>query len=209
MPVRRRQLLALGLGAFFAHGARAQRRYRMGYLGSGSAEYMIRLPQALFGSLRRLGFREGDNLAVERRFAEGRFERLPRLAAELVALKPDLMFTAASQASLAASRATSTIPIVFVAVSDPVGLGIVKSLARPGTNATGFSLQNIEVHAKRVQLLHEALPHVRRLAVLHNPLNVVGERMLHVTSSRPYSKASSKRGRMRCTCSRTLFRSCI
>jgi putative ABC transport system substrate-binding protein len=130
--------------------------------------------------LRKLGYSEGENLIVERRFAEGRLERLPALAAELVALKPDVIFAGASQAALAAAGATGTIPIVFVAVSDPVGLGIVKTLARPGTNATGLSAQNIEVHSKRLQLLKEVFPSASRVTVLHNPLNVVERQMLAV-----------------------------
>lgn len=97
--------------------------------------------KALFGRLEALGYREGHNLVVDLRFGEGRLDRLPALAAELVALKPDVLFTAATQATLAASRATSTIPIVFVAVTDPVGLGIIKTLRQPGTNATGLSNQ--------------------------------------------------------------------
>jgi putative ABC transport system substrate-binding protein len=152
----------------------------MGFISAQSARAIAHLQLRLSTRLRELGLREGENLVVERRYAEGRFERLPALAGELVALKPDIIFAGASQATLAVARATSTIPIVFVAVSDPVGLGIVKSLARPGTNATGLSAQNIEVHSKRLQLLREVFPGAKRVAVLHNPLNLVERRMLAV-----------------------------
>jgi putative ABC transport system substrate-binding protein len=179
----RRQLLVGSGAALFLAAARvnAQSRiYRMGFLSAQSPAAIAHLQMSLFTELRKLGYTEGQNLIVERRFAEGRLERLPALARELVALKPDVIFAGASQAALAAARATSTIPIVFVAVSDPVGLGIVKSLARPGTNATGLSAQNIEVHSKRLQLLKEVFPSASRVTVLHNPLNVVERQMLAV-----------------------------
>lgn len=150
----------------------------MAFLSAQSHAAIPHLQQALFGTLRQLGYREGDNLIVERRFAEGRLERLPALAAELAALKPDVIFAGASQATLAASKATSTIPIVFAAVSDPVGMGVVKSFARPGTNATGLSAQNIEIQSKRLQLLREVFPAASRVTVLYNPLNLVEQRML-------------------------------
>lgn len=179
----RRQVLAAGAGVLWmsAAPARAQpRKYRLGFITAQSADAIQHLHRRLFSGLNQLGFTEGQNLIVDRRYAEGRFERLPALAAELVALKPDVIFSSASQATLAVTRATSTVPIVFVAVSDPVGLGIVKSLARPGTNATGLSAQNIEVHSKRLQLLREVFPAAKRVAVLHNPLNLVEGQMLAV-----------------------------
>jgi putative ABC transport system substrate-binding protein len=151
--------------------ARAQpRTYRIGYLAGGKSDPGP-FQEVFFGRLGELGYREGRNLVVERRFADGRLDRLPALAAELVALKPDALFAVASQAALAAARATTTIAIVFMAVPDPVGLGIVKTLARPGTNATGLSFQNLETQAKRLQLLKETFPPASDVAVLHNPLN--------------------------------------
>ncbi len=113
----------------------------------------------------------GSNLLVERRFANGRFDQLPALAAELVALKPDIMFAAGSQAALSASKTTRTIPIVFMAVSDPVGMGIIRALRQPGTSATGLSNQADEFGIKLLQLLKEAFPSASRVAVLHDPLN--------------------------------------
>lgn len=180
--VTRRRQVVLGGGAVLLlaalHGNAQPRKYRMGFLNTQSSESVAHLHAALFARLRQLGYVEGENLIVERRYAEGRFDRLPALAAELVALKPDVIFVGASQAALTMAKATSTIPIVFVAVSDPVGLGIVKTLARPGTNATGLSAQNIEIHSKRLQLLKELFPTASRVTVLHNPLNVVERQML-------------------------------
>lgn len=179
--MKRRAFVAACVTVMASAGVRAQQRtYRMAFLSAQLSSAIVHLEQELTGSLRRLGYHEGQNLQVDRRYAEGRLERLPALAAELVALKPDVFFASASQSALAASRATSTIPIVFVAVSDPVGLGLVKSLARPGTNATGLSAQNIEVHAKRLQLLKEAFPAASRVTVIHNPLNAVEHSMLDV-----------------------------
>jgi putative ABC transport system substrate-binding protein len=172
--VQRRQFLVRSVSLALLAGARVEaqpRTYRMAYLVGSSDATTAHLQKVLFGGLEELGYREGRNLTVERRFAEGRVERLPALAAELVALKPDVIFAGASQAALAASKATSTIPIVFVGVPDPVGTGIVRSLGRPASNATGLSAQSIEIHSKRLQLLKEVFPSSSRVAVLHNPLN--------------------------------------
>jgi putative ABC transport system substrate-binding protein len=115
-----------------------QRIHRLGYLSGGAATSSAAYSAAFLSRLEELGYRAGHNLAVERRFAESQLDRLPELAAELVALKPDILFAAGSQATLAVSKATRTIPIVFVAVTDPVGLGIVKMLgtARHQRNRT-------------------------------------------------------------------------
>jgi putative ABC transport system substrate-binding protein len=134
--------------------------------------------RTLFAALAERGYRERDNLVVERRFAEGRLDRLPALAAELVALKPDILFATGSQATLEASKATRTIPIVFVAVSDPVGMGIIKALRQPGTNATGLTNQAEEFYIKLLQLLKEAFPSASRVAVLHDPTNLPLVQML-------------------------------
>ena len=174
IDVQRRQFLVRSIALTLLAGIRVEaqpRTYRMAYLAAGSNAASAHLQKALFDRLEELGYREGRNLVVERRFAEGRLERLPELAAELVALKPDIFFVNATQATLAASKATSTIPIVFAGVADPVGSGIIKSLGRPGTNATGLSAQNIEIQGKRLQLLKEVFPSASRVAVLHNPLN--------------------------------------
>lgn len=171
--VRRRQFL-FATGALLAAplaGKAQPRTYRIAYLSGGFSGPPAHLPKALFDSLAELGYREGQNLVVERRYAKGQLERLPALAAELVALKPELIFAIGAQPSLVVSKATSTIPIVFVGVGDPVGRGIVRSLARPGTNATGLSAQSVEIHGKRLQILKEAFPSASRVAVLYSPLN--------------------------------------
>jgi putative ABC transport system substrate-binding protein len=134
--------------------------------------------RTLFAALAERGYRERDNLVVERRFAEGRLDRLPALAAELVALKPDILFATGSQATLEASKATRTIPIVFVAVSDPVGMGIIKALRQPGTNATGLTNQAEEFYIKLLQLLKEAFPSASRVAVLHDTTSLPLVQML-------------------------------
>jgi putative ABC transport system substrate-binding protein len=125
--------------------------------------------EALLQGLRELGYVEGQNLAIERRWAEGRAERYHELAAELVALKPDMIVAAFTPSVSAAKRATSTIPIVMAIAGDPVGTGLVASLARPGANITGMSLQNSpELAGKRLELLKEAVPSVSRVGVLVN-----------------------------------------
>jgi putative ABC transport system substrate-binding protein len=126
----------------------------------------------------RMGYRTGQNLIVEIRAAGGRLDRLPALAAELVALKPDILFASGTQATLVLSKATKTIPIVFVAVTDPDGLGIVKSLRQPGTNATGLSNQTDEAQIKLLQLVKDAFPTASDVAILINPLNVSDVRQL-------------------------------
>jgi len=118
------------------------------------------------GGLRGLGYVEGKNTVIEWRLAEGRLERLPALAAELVRLKVDVIVAPSAPYVEAARDATATIPIVFVLVPDPVALGFVKSLARPGGNMTGLASLAIELHGKRLELLKEAVPGIARIAVL-------------------------------------------
>jgi len=123
--------------------------------------------------LRELGYVEGQNIALEVRWAEGRYERLPALVAELVRLKVDVLVVGTTPGALAAKSATRTIPIVMYAVGDPVGSGLVASLARPGGNLTGLSLFNREISGKRLELLKESLPSISRVAVLTNPGNPI------------------------------------
>ena len=155
-------------------GAQAQQAakvWRIGVLaGSAPSTPEASRPwEALFEGLRELGYIEGQNLAVERRWADGRAERYHELAAELVASKPDLIVAQATPAISAAKRATSTIPIVMALVGDPVSTGLVASLARPGGNITGMSLQNSpELAGKRLALLKEFFPSVSRVGVLVN-----------------------------------------
>jgi putative ABC transport system substrate-binding protein len=178
MTTRRELLTGAASFAMTSWASAEQRPHRLAYLVPASPAVNAPNQRALFRALAALGYREGHNLVVERRFAEGRFDRLSALAAELVALRPDVLFAAGSQATLAASRATKTIPIVFVAVSDPVGMGIIKALRRPGTNATGLSNQAEEFQIKILQLIKEVFPSASRVALLHDPTNLPLVRML-------------------------------
>ena len=128
--------------------------------------------------LRDVGYVEGKNLVIEFRWAEGKFDRLPELAAELVRLNVDVILTAGSPAIRAAKNATTTIPIVMVTSGDPVAFGFVASLARPGGNITGSSIFSPELSAKRLELLKEILPRAQRVAVLFNPDNSINQRNL-------------------------------
>lgn len=171
---RRRQFLFRCSALALLAGARAEaqpRTHRMAFLFGASAADASQLRKALFDRLAEIGYKEGQNLALEQRYAEGRLERLPALAAELVTLKPDVIFAVGTQAALACAKATSAIPIVFILVADPIASGLVKSLRRPGGNVTGVSAQIAEIQGKRLQLLKDALPSVSRVAVLHDPHN--------------------------------------
>src|SRR5258706_15945430 len=140
---------------------------RIGILIAASASFYSARVEALRQRLRELGYVEGESIVIEYRYAEGRLERLPDLAAELVRLKVDVIVTAPTQAALAAKKATATIPIVFTDIaSDPVGSGLVSSLARPGGNITGLSVLARDLDGKRLELLKEAFPKVARVALL-------------------------------------------
>ena len=123
--------------------------------------------------LRGLGYVEGQNIALEERWAEGKYDRLPSLAAELVRLNVDIIVTASTPAAQAGQQATKSIPIVMTLVSDPVESGLVGSLARPGGNVTGLSLMHPELTWKRLELLKEVIPKLSRVAVLSNPANSI------------------------------------
>ena len=150
---------------------------RIGYLSGGSPSGPPPLGGPFQQALADLGYVEGRDIAFEFRWAEGRADRLPALAAELVRLKVDLLFTIGTQAALAARDATKTIPIVFAAVGDPVGTGVVASMARPGGNATGVANVFVDISAKLLELLKEAVPAVSRvavIAVMSNPAMQLG-----------------------------------
>jgi len=171
-------ILALALGCLVAsHAAEAQqpgKGYRIGVLGPGYAADNIFLLENLRRGLRELGYVEGRNLTLEVRWAEGRPERLTDLAAELVRLPVDLIVTVATLAVQAAKHTTTTLPIVAAIMGDPVELGIVESVARPGGNITGLFFSERELAVKRLELLKEAVPGVTRVAVLlwaASPLN--------------------------------------
>jgi ABC-type uncharacterized transport system substrate-binding protein len=141
---------------------------RIGYLASNLANN-AHLTEAFRQGLRDLGYVEGRNVVIEYRDAEGKFERLPALAAELVALKVDVILAGDTAQALAAKQATKTIPIVFAAAGDAVTGGLISSLARPGGNVTGLSMLAPELVSKRLELLKQAVPRVSRVAVLWQP----------------------------------------
>jgi putative ABC transport system substrate-binding protein len=146
---------------------------RIGWLSNASRTPEVsHLLEAFSQGLRELGYVEGQNIAIEYRFAEGRPERLPGFAAELLGLKVDIIVTPNPTATQAAQQATRTVPIVMLGVADPVGSGLVASLARPGGNITGLSgTASSGLEGKRLELLREAVPKVSRVAVLRNPTN--------------------------------------
>ena len=144
--------------------------YRLGYLSTPTRQSVERVVEALLRKLRELGWVEGQNLIIEYRWAEGNVERLPELAAELVRLKVDIIVAPAGSAALAARNATRTIPIVTIFAGDPVELGLVTSLGRPGGNVTGTTFTpSPQLFAKQLQILKEAVPRVSRVAFLLNP----------------------------------------
>jgi putative tryptophan/tyrosine transport system substrate-binding protein len=172
--MRRREFIALLGGGVVAWPLAAAAQTppkipRVGYAGVGSPAVGGRSFEAFRQGLRTLGYVEGQTIVLEVRWAEGRFERIPELVAELVRLKVDLLVAPNSPVALAAKSATRTIPIVMFA-GDPVGLGLVASLARPGGNLTGLSYLNIEINSKRLELIKQLVPVLTRVAVLRNPM---------------------------------------
>jgi putative tryptophan/tyrosine transport system substrate-binding protein len=143
--------------------------WRVGFLSPVSASSSSQNTDAFLKGMRELGYVEGRNLVIEWRFADGKFERLPGLAADLVLLKMDVIVAAASPAIGAAQKATTTIPIVMATTGDPVGSGFVKSLARPGGNITGLSSMGGDIGPKLFDLLHSVVPKLSRVAVLVTP----------------------------------------
>jgi putative ABC transport system substrate-binding protein len=178
--MRRRDLLiALGGAAAMPVAVRAQqtvKRATLGLLGSSTATAQREWTAALQKRLRELGWIEGDNFTIEYRWAEGRTERLSALADELVRLKVDVIVTHNTPPTLAAKKATSTIPVVFATAGDAVGSGIVASLARPGGNVTGLSSLQPDTAGKRVELLRELIPGLRQLAALLDVENPFSKR---------------------------------
>ena len=171
--MKRREFITLLGGAAVAWpvAARGQQREKLptiGFLGAASASAMKSWLDAFVARLRELGWIEGRTVAIEIRWAEGRRERVAEIAAEFVQLKVDVIVTSATPPTLAAKQATAVIPIVFAAVSDPVGPGLVASLARPGGNVTGLANQTSDTGGKKLELLREAVPGLRRLAIMAN-----------------------------------------
>ena len=171
--MRRREFITLlgGAAAAWPLAARAQQTAKLptiGFLGANMPSVQSRWTAAFVQRLRELGWIEGRNVAIEYRWAETRFERSPEIIAEFARLKVDVIVTHATENILAAKQGTSVTPIVFAAVADPIGIGVIDSLSRPGGNITGLSNQFTDAAAKRVELLREILPDLHRLAVLAN-----------------------------------------
>jgi putative tryptophan/tyrosine transport system substrate-binding protein len=171
---RREFITGLGAAAMAAssNAARAQQPGRLpiiGYLGPSSPENTGPNTAAFLQRLRDLGWVERRTITIEHRWAEGRPERVAEIAAEFVRLRVDIIVTTATNDTIAMKQATSVIPIVFAVSSDPVGTGLVASLARPGGNVTGLSVQSPETAGKRIELIHEIVPGLHRLAILANP----------------------------------------
>jgi len=180
MNNRRKLLVTLGAGALaFAappgsFGQQQGKVWRVGILSPTSASLSSPNTGAFLKGMRELGYVEGKNLVIEWRFADGKLERLPDLAAELVQLKVDIIVTAGATAISAAQKATTTIPIVMASTGDPVGSGFVKSLARPGGNITGLSNMAGDIAAKFIDLLRSVVPKLSRVAML-TPSTTYGE----------------------------------
>jgi putative ABC transport system substrate-binding protein len=171
--IRRRQCIILlgGVAAAWPLAARAQQARKVptiGFLGAATPSATSPWTAPFVRRLRELGWIEGRTVAIEYRWAQGRAERFAGIAEELVALKVDVIITHSTEPVIAAKQATSAIPIVFANAGDPVGAGLVASLARPGGNITGLSIQGPDTVGKRLELLREVAPDIRRLAVLAN-----------------------------------------
>ena len=176
MKTRREFLITLGAGALaapwtsLAQQASGKAR-RIAFLGMATASTYTPHVEVFKAGLRDAGYREGKDIAIEYRYADGKYERLAELAAELVRMKPDVIVTHGTPATAAAKKATSSIPVVMVSIADPVASGLVASLGRPGGNLTGLSNLQGDVVAKHMELLAQVLPGRAVFAVLRNPTN--------------------------------------
>jgi len=170
--MRRRDFIAAVGGAVVGPlAARAQQPAKqptIGFLGSGTLEGQGQWVAAFLQRLRELGWIEGRNITIEYRWAEGNSDRADELAAELVRRRVDVIVTYANPIVLAVKRSTSTIPIVFTAAADPLGTGLVSTLARPGGNVTGLSVEATDLGSKRLELLRDVVPNFRRLGIMAN-----------------------------------------
>jgi putative tryptophan/tyrosine transport system substrate-binding protein len=190
MDNRRNLIIALGAGALIASlPAFAQQPppkfAHIGFLGNSTPVLEANLVEAFRRGMQDLGYKEGQNFAIEYRWAQGKYERFPALVAELLAHKVDVIVTAGTPAAQAVKKGTSSVPLVMVAVGDPVGTGIVASLNRPGGNITGLSSIAPELEGKRLELLREVSPKLSHVAVFWNPLNA-----FHVSAMKHLRAAS-------------------
>jgi putative tryptophan/tyrosine transport system substrate-binding protein len=170
--IKRREFISLLGGAAAwpraAHAQQAGKPPTIGFMGQSTRSAGSEWVAAFVQRLRELGWNEGRTVAIEYRWAEGREERFPEIAAELVRLKVDIIVTSGTPAVMASKQATSVIPIVFATAGDPVANNLVASLARPGGNVTGLSILSADLAGKRLELLREVVPGLRRLAILGN-----------------------------------------
>jgi ABC-type uncharacterized transport system substrate-binding protein len=158
---------------------------RVGFMGNSTEALEANLVGPFRVGLRELGYQEGQNIVIEYRWAEGKYERFPALIAELLAANVDVIVTAGTPASLAVKKATSSVPLVMIAVGEPVATGLVASLARPGGNITGVTSISPEIEGKRLELLREVVPGLSHIAVLWNagsPVQVIQERETRVAA---------------------------
>jgi putative tryptophan/tyrosine transport system substrate-binding protein len=176
----KRKITVLALGALLfalcvsVEAEQTGKVFRIGYLDPSNASGNAVLLKAFRQELSKLGWIEGKNITIESRFAEGKNDRLPELAADLVRLKVDLIVVPGVQSALAAMKATTTIPVVIASAPDPVGLGLVASLARPGGNVTGLSSLTPELNTKRLEILKDAIPKLARVGLLWQPAQGAG-----------------------------------
>lgn len=179
MTKRRRLLIAMGVGAISrslgAIGQSGGRLYRIGVLAPDTFDPADPFVRALIDGLRTRGFEERKNIELDFRWADGNYDRLPRLAAELIDNRPDVLASVGTPGVLALKNATRTIPIVMISSGDALATGLIASLARPGGNITGSTFFGKELMLKRIQLLKDAIPRIKRIAVFVNPDNQITE----------------------------------
>jgi putative ABC transport system substrate-binding protein len=191
VAMKRREFITfVGVAAVLPLAASAQSKIpRIGFIGNSTAALEANLVDAFREGLRELGYEEGRNIVIEYRWAGGEYQRFSTLVAELIAAKVDLIVTAGTPAALAVKKATTTVPLVMVAVGDPVGTGLVPSLARPGGNLTGLSSIAPDLEGKRLQLLREIVPALSYVAMFVNSVNP-----FHVSSMRQARAAAEGMG---------------
>jgi putative ABC transport system substrate-binding protein len=190
--VRRRFVIALGAGllaAPFPLAAETQKLHRIGFLGNSTAEAEANLTGPFREGLRDLGYLEGRNVAIEYRWANGDYKAFPRLIAELVSRNVEVIVTAGTPAALAVQRGAPKVPLVMVAVGDPVGTHLVASLATPGGNSTGLTSIAPDLEGKRLELLNEVVPKLAQVTLLVNSTNP-----FHVGSARQAEEAAERLG---------------
>jgi putative ABC transport system substrate-binding protein len=185
--MRRRDFISLVGGSAVAwplasRAQQATKTYRIGFVGMPSADSLPQRTEAFRAGLRDLGYQEGRNIVIEYRWADGRYERLPALFAEMVRLNVDVIVTHGTPAALAAKQVTDRIPIVIAVIGDAEASGVVASLARPGGNVTGLTFFNPELAAKRLELLKETIPGLTEVGILLNSENPINEPIIPAMS---------------------------